>query len=213
MTQNIRSRQKLKLFDMKKFIKFFFLLYLFFIATDIKAQSISTSLGFAGFGSPIDGYYFSFDYDIKLNKTFSIAPTFSFISNMKFAKGHYAYISETNILRYNNLKVNTARQAGLAELYVYLHPLQFFKKINLDKNELKIGFGFGISAHTFIVFHKDNNGNIALGSTYGIFPSYSSKLIYNYHLKNYFFGITLGVTDLMAYGTSLIGINLGAKLY
>ena len=192
-------------------MKYSFLLYLFFITTITKAQSINTSLGIAGFGSPIDGYYFSFDYEKKLTKIISIAPTFSFISNTKFKNGNFLYKSENDLIKYDNLKVNSARQAGLAELFLYIHPLSIFKNVNLKKNDLKIGFGYGISSHTFTFFRKDKDGNITMGSTYGIFASYSSRLSYNYHFNNYFCGFTLGVTDLKAYGTSLIGINLGAK--
>ncbi len=192
-------------------MKYLFLLNLFFITTFANAQSINTSMGFAGFSSPIDGYYFSFDYEQKINNIISIAPTFSFISNMKFKNGTFTYKSENNLIKYKNLKVNAARQAGLAELFLYLHPLLIFKKNNFKKNDLKIGFGYGISSHTFVTFRKDKNGNITLGSIYGIFSSYSSRLIYNYHFKNYFCGFTLGIADLKAYGTSLIGVNLGAK--
>lgn len=196
----------------QKNMKYYLSLYLLFTLGVIQAQSINTSIGFAGFGSPIDGYYFSFDYDLKLNKTFSIAPTFTFVSNMKHKKGDYIYISETNTLKYNDLTTNWVRQAGLAEMYLYLHPLNIFKKINSEKNEMKVGMGFGISAHTHIFFNKHENEQIRVGSTYGIFPSYSARIVYNYHIKNYFFGMTLGVTDLIAYGPSLIGINFGAKL-
>ncbi len=192
-------------------MKYYLSIYLLFMMATTKAQSINTSIGFAGFGSPIDGYYLSFDYDIKLNKTFSIAPTFTFVSNMKNKKGSFTYLSDSNTLKYNDLTTNWVHQAGIAELYFYLHPFNIFKKINSEKNELKMGMGFGMSAYTKVFFNKHNSEDIRAGSTYGIIPSYSLKLIYNYHIKNYFFGMTLGVTDQMADGPSLIGINLGAK--
>jgi len=195
----------------KRIMKYSFLLFLLFTTTITHAQSINTSLGIAGFGSPFDGYYFSFDYEKKLSKIISIAPTFSFISNTKFKNGDFLYKSESNLIKYDNLKNNFARQAGLAELFLYVHPLSIFKKVNLEKNDIKIGFGYGISSHTFIFFRKDKDGNITMGSTYGIFASYSSRLSYNYYFNNYFCGFTLGLTDLKAYGTSLIGVNLGVR--
>jgi len=183
--------------------------YLFlFIPILTFAQSLNSSLGFAGFGDPVDGYYFSFDISFPISKSFEVAPTFTFASNTDFDHGKFFYRTIDGLLKEEDLENNRGRQVGTAEMFIYFKPLMLFHK-DID---FKIGSGFGVSNHTYSFYVVDEEGNITLGSEYGLNYSFSLRIIYNYHIKNYYFGVVVGASDLISYGNSLIGMQFGISL-
>jgi len=179
-----------------------------FIPLMINAQSINSSIGIAGFNNPINGYYFSFDIAFPISKSIEIAPTFSYYSNITFKSGEFYYRSVDQLLRQKEINDNSGEQVGTAELFIYFKPLVLFHK----KTDLKLGAGFGIGNHTKSFYRTDTNDNITAGSEYGLNTSYAARVIYNYHIHNYYFGIVMGIDAYMSGSNSLMGLQFGISM-
>jgi len=199
--------------------KILIILFAFTLQTTIAQDiSIRTSAGFAGYGTPFDGVYFSFDVGFPIIDGVEIAPTFTFASNFENHKVKY-YWNDINPKQYiiNDNKNSGGKLSGLFELYLVLNPFKLFPKKQISKTDFGMGFGYGLSyySHNYYNYNSPNGNHDFVGimSETGIRKSASVKLFYNYHFKKYFIGINLGAIDLIhGEGQSLLGLQFGARL-
>jgi len=192
---------------MKKFI----LLFLLAMNSVTFAQEIRTSVGFAGYGNPFDGLYFSFDYGIPVYNGIEIAPTFTFNTNMKYSRIQYYandYDNENYIIDKNHN--SGGRISGLFELYLLINPIKLIN--SKTKQDLYLGVGYGYSFYTHNYYNYYNNQFIGVRNDSGIRNSLSTRIFYNYHFKKMFVGINFGAVDLLDDGNSILGIQIGKKL-
>ncbi len=178
----------------------------------IFAQEIRTSIGFAGYGNPFDGLYFSFDYGIPVYNGIEIAPTFTFNTNMKYSRIKYYrndYDNENYII---DKKLNSGGKiSGLFELYLLINPIKLIH--NNSKQDLYLGVGYGYSFYNHNYYNFDeNNKFIGVLNDSGIRNSLSTRIFYNYHIKKLFVGINFGLVDLLDEGNSILGVQFGTKL-
>jgi len=198
------------------------LLLIIFIAQFTNAQDVTirTNVGFAGYGNPFDGYYFSFDVGIPIVKGVSVAPTFTFATNYDYKRIDYSKSfpgltspSEETINSTNN---RGGKMSGLFEVYCLINPLQFLKNRKFSRHEFAIGAGYGMSVynHNYYQFDViDNTNTISVLNKSGIRSSFSVKAFYNYYFRHYFVGINIGAIDFInGEGVSLLGIQFGIKL-
>ncbi|MBN2638334.1 MAG: hypothetical protein JXR65_04535 [Bacteroidales bacterium] len=101
------------------------LLFLFFPSVFYAQNlSVNASVGFAGYGNPVDGYYFSFNVGMPIIKGIEVSPNFTFVSNLKNKPIEYYW----NSMQGEQYIVNTDKahgndMAGLFELYLIVKPL------------------------------------------------------------------------------------------
>jgi len=194
-----------------------FLLLLFipnvFYAQDI---SISTSVGFAGYGNPVDGYYFSFDVGVPIIKGIEVSPNFSFVSNLKNKRIKYYWnsIDGEQYIENSEKKAYSNDMAGLFELDLIIKPLAYFKnkKISSIDFGMGVGYGFSVYSNNYYNYRYINATNKFIGviSENGVRQSMSVRLYYNYHIKKYYIGISAGAHDFIeGEGVSTIGLQFG----
>lgn len=193
------------------------LLLLLFIPGMFYAQniSISTSVGFAGYGSPVDGYYFSSNVGIPVIKGIEISPNFTFVSDLKNKpiKYYWNSIDEEQYI-VNSEKSHGSKMAGLFELELIVKPFAYFmnKKLSSIDFGMGVGYGFSIYSNNYYNYRDINSTNTFIGviSENGIRQSMSVRLYYNYHFKKYYVGIIAGVHDFIeGEGVSTIGLQFG----
>ncbi len=180
--------------------------------------SIRTSAGFAGYGSPVDGIYFSFDIGVPIIKGVQIAPSFTFTSNLDYNRIKYFW-NDIHPQQYiiNKDKDSGGKLAGIFELQLVVNPFKYFKNKNVSKIDFGIGAGYGLSfyAHNYYNYSSPNGNNDFVGviNNSGIRKSASVRMFYNYHFKKFFMGINLGVVDFIeGEGASILGLQFGVNI-
>ena len=176
--------------------------------------TLSTYAGAAGFGSPIDGYFFSFDIEIPVVKGIGIAPTFTNCSNIKHREVFYNWIInegiETSIEPNEKISGNIL---STYELYILLHPLKLIYNSSKKSNkDFGLGIGYGIKSFEHHVFSFIDDEISGVQEEFGIRHNLSTKIYYNQHYKKYFIGIVLGIIDLSSDANSIIGFQFGANI-
>jgi len=179
-------------------------------------NSIRLSSGFAGYGNPFDGYYFSSDIGFNILKGVQIAPTFTFVtSSLKKQQIEY-YKNDISGKEYivNKNKYSGSKSAGLIEMYLLINPFKYLKNKKMNSVDFGIGAGYGMSIYSDNYYnYNEQSGNfVGIIHKNGIRNSYSFKVFYNYHIKTYALGIVFGATDLYDEGVSILGIQLSKKL-
>ncbi|MBE0651884.1 MAG: hypothetical protein IH595_13730 [Bacteroidales bacterium] len=193
------------------------LLLLLFIPNVFYAQdvSIGTSVGFAGYGSPVDGYYFSFNVGVPIIKGIEVSPNFTFVSNLKNKPIEYYWNSidgEQYII--NTEKAHGNDMAGLIELDLIVKPFAYFRNKKISSIDFGMGAGYGFSVYSDNYYnYRDINATsqfVGTISKNGVRSSASVRLYYNYHFKKYYVGITAGMHDFIeGEGVSTIGLQFG----
>ena len=179
-------------------------------------NTIRLNTGFAGYGTPIDGYYFSSDIGFEILKGIQIAPTFTFeTSSLKNQQIKY-YKNKIDGEEYiiNKNKNSGEKSAGLIEQYLLINPFKYFKNKKINSIDFGIGAGYGYSIYSDNYYNYSNQSGDFVGIIHksGVRNSYSFKIFYNYHIKTYALGVIFGVTDLYDEGTSILGIQLSKTL-
>ena len=179
-------------------------------------NTIRLSTGFAGYGNPFDGFYFSSDIGFKIFKGVQIAPTFTFeTSSLKNQQIKY-YSNEIDGEEYiiNKNKNSGEKSAGLIELYLLINPFKYSKNKKINSIDFGIGAGYGYSIYSDNYYNYSNQSGDFVGITHksGVRNSYSFKIFYNYHIKTYALGVIFAATDLYDEGTSILGIQLSKTL-
>ena len=200
--------------------KVYYLLVLLLVSTSLlKAQNLSirTSTGFAGFGTPVDGYYFSFDVGIPVFKGVEIAPTFAFLSKTKHKEFKMAwYQDDFQTDRYNyDLGESIAwAMGGTMKLYLILNPFKWLPNQKWNKVDFGIGPGYGLTMYStnYFLFDADKELRVAISNS-GIKPTLSQfKVFYNYHFKKCFVGVLFGVDEIWEEVT-MMGLQFGIKVH
>jgi len=203
------------------YIKFFKIITLiFFIVSNqtIKAQDslyVRVNTGFAGYFTPVDGYYFSFDLGIPVVKGIEIAPTFTFETNQNFKEIDFYLNNWENTQDIENeKKINSGQISGLVELYVFVKPLTYIKNKKITQTDFGIGVGYGFTFYSKNNYFFEENGNlISVKNQSGRGKSFSAKTYYNYHIKNYFIGLVFGINSFYFDDPiSTFGLQFGVKL-
>jgi hypothetical protein len=199
---------------------FLFISIITSIITYSQDISINTSAGFAVYGNPFDGYYFSSNISFPIIKGVDISPSFMFMSNnTNYNKVTYYWntIHEEQYI-INDEKSNGSDSSGLFELFLIIKPLKYIKNDKISKIDFGIGTGYGISIYSEIHYNYNdlypNDGLVGVISKNGIRQSMSIKSYYNYHIKKYHLGISIGLHDFIdsGEGASTVGIQFGIKL-
>lgn len=182
--------------------------------------SITTSAGFAGYGDPFEGYYFSSDISFPILKGVAVAPSFIFMSNNKnFNKVTY-YWNTIHDEQYiiNDKKSNGNKSSSLFELFLIIKPLKYIKNDKISEIDFSIGAGYGLSIYSEIYYNYNDlypdDGLVGIISKNGIRQSMSLKSDYNYHIKKCYLGISFGLHDFIdgGEGATTVGIQFGIKL-
>ena len=189
-------------------------LLLFFAIAALSFQAtaqvnLRTSTGFAGYGSPIDGFFFSFDIGFPTVKGIEVNPSFTFHTNAKHEDLFYfldGSVAETSIT-----ETTTGSLAGDLELFVTINPFRWLKNEKWNKVDFGIGAGYGVKIFSeYRYYHYD--GGIDMRMKSGIMSTYSAKMFYNYHFKKYYLGVVLGAKELNDDGVSILGLQFGLSL-
>jgi len=195
--------------------RIFFILFLV-SQLSFSQSTIRLSTGFAGYGNPFDGYYFSSDLGFDVLKGIQIAPTFTFETYSLKKQQIYYYKNDIDGKEYiiNKHKNSAEKTAGLIEMYVLINPFKYFKNKKTNAIDFGIGAGYGLSAYSDNYYNYDNASGNFVGIIHksGVRNSLSFKVFYNYHFKRYALGIIFGATDLLDEGVSIFGIQLSKVL-
>ncbi len=194
---------------MKKSV--FFLMILMFFASNSRAQNnIRISTGFAGFGNPFDGFYYSCDIDIKTFKGIQIAPVFTYETSATGGNIYYYQNKDEGEQSFKSQNNSSGgKTSSLIELFVIINPFKYFKNKKLTDLDFGIGAGYGINFFTDLYYNIDNRSNELAGTIQrtGNRESLSFRLFYNYQFKKFSCGIIAGATDILGEGVSIIGVQ------
>ncbi len=179
-------------------------------------NTIRLNTGFAGYGNPFDGYYFSTDIGFEILNGIQIAPTFTFeTSSLKKQQIEY-YKNDIDGKEYfiNKNRNNGEKSAGLIEIYLLVNPFKYFKNKKINSIDFGIGAGYGYSIYSDNYYNYSNPSGDFIGIIHksGVRNSYSFKIFYNYHIKSYALGVIFGATDLHDDGVSIFGFQLSKML-
>ncbi len=197
---------------MKKNKIIFIVLIASFTFLQASAQKVNfrSNIGFAGYGSPVDGYFFSFDIGIPIIKSIEIDPSFSFYSHIKN--------KEISYIQNDSETVTTISEsiggylAGDMQLFININPFKWFKNEKLSKTDFGMGAGYGIKVFSDYYYAYNNNSVTSIRTKAGVTGSLSAKMFYNYHINNYFIGAIIGIKELDDEGISIIGLQFGISL-
>lgn len=201
----------------------YFILFIVLISSNLtysQDTSLTTGAGFAGYGNPFDGYYFSSNINFPIIKGVDLSPSFIFLSNnTNYNKVTY-YWNTFNDEQYiiNENKSSGNKSSGLFELFLIIKPLKYIKNDKISEIDFGIGTGYGLSIYSEIYYNYNDlypdNGLIGVISKNGIRQSMSLKSYYNYYIKKYYLGISIGLHDFIddGEGISTVGIQFGIKL-
>ena len=192
----------------------FLLLFVLILSSNIKSQDfkLTSSVGFAGYGTPFDGYFFSFDIGIPVVKSVEIVPTFSFYSRIKHDDLSFSWDTLNGFNTYYG-NIDSGEISGSFEVFIYINPFKWLKQEKLNKTDFGIGFGYGLRTISHYYYNVDDNNNIvSMIIEAGLGLSYSTKMYYNYHFNKCFLGVALGAVNLNDESNTLIAIQFGVKI-
>jgi len=174
---------------------------------------IRTSAGAAGFGNPLDGYYFSFDIGIPIIKGLELAPTFTNCSNISHRDVSYYWTYnegvETTIKPDDYLSGNIL---STYELYLIANPFKWIRNPKLNKVDIGLGIGYGLKAYKHYVYSFIGKDISGIQENFGTRQNFSAKFFYNHHYKKFFLGFIVGIVDLSQDANSIIGLQFGVKI-
>lgn len=191
------------------------LFFCFFLNANViysQEFTLKASAGFAGVGSPFDGYYFSCDIGVPVTRGIEIAPTFTSCSDITHSEIYYNWDSYTNEVKTNINDFSDGYLASYYELFVLAKPLKWIDKPKSNKFDLGIGVGYGLKS--FVVYNYSFIDDKLSGiiEKKGIRQNFSARGFINVNYEKYLLGLVLGAQDLSDEANSILGLQICVRI-